>query len=287
MICFLLLLSQYSTTRTKSETQSPNIVFTFREGDAHNVQSDWGNAIQRRKQYKTNLICVHNNCVLVCVARLHFVHWALPQNCVTCFRVYFPFIDLPVLNWMETAGVNTQDKSISVHYFHFSAVMTHNGEVKKPKCASFFGARPIFPQSQLCMARVFKKWFLFYGCGPSTEHVFTKRFTGEKRKLVIPVSYYVFRVEQHKIIIMTLLHGKKCWFYIERYERLFFWSKQTNTVKLLSSICYMLYILHQPGCMLALFWLSLHRARPLWQTRVLYDLWSCPMISRLISTAMF
>lgn len=37
--------------------------------------------------------------------------------------------------WKHTE-VNTHDKSLSLHYFHFAAVMTRNGEVKKKtKCA--------------------------------------------------------------------------------------------------------------------------------------------------------
>lgn len=46
---------------------------------------------------------------------------------------------------METAEVNTHDKSISVYYFHSSAVVTCNGLVEnKLNVDHSFGAGPIF-----------------------------------------------------------------------------------------------------------------------------------------------
>ena len=46
---------------------------------------------------------------------------------------------------MESAEVNTHDKSISVYYFHSSAVMTCNGLVEyKLNVDHSFGAGPIF-----------------------------------------------------------------------------------------------------------------------------------------------
>lgn len=100
---------------------------------------------------------------------LHFVHRALTQ--CSCVWVYYPLIDVPILNWMETAEVNTQvNLSVSTSVL---VVMTHNDKAKG---------------TYVCMNRVFRKMTILQ---PRAEHrvcVSTKRYIGEKRKRVIPAS---------------------------------------------------------------------------------------------------